>query len=115
MTTKILPLAYIASPYSHMDSSVRVQRYWMVCQVTKQLAKEGNYAVYSPIAMWHPIALALGLPTNAIFWKHQNEGILKASKVLIVVKMDGWEQSTGVQMEIAFAKEHKIEIIFMDF
>lgn len=110
----MLPLAYLASPYTHKNPDVREQRYQQVCDVVTKLSKQGDYAVYSPIAHWHPIALVHKLPTDAMFWKNQNEGVINASQCVIVVKMDGWEQSIGVQMEIAFAKQHNIKIIYVD-
>lgn len=109
----VLPLAYIASPYSHKDSKIREARYQQICEVTKRLALKGEYAVYSPIAHWHPIAIAVGLPTDAMFWKSQNEGIIGASSCVIVVKMDGWRESIGVEMEIRFANRNHIKVIYI--
>jgi hypothetical protein len=54
------------------------------------------------------------MPTDAKFWQTQNEGIINAATCVIVVKMDGWEQSIGVEMEIRFAQRNGIKIIYLN-
>jgi hypothetical protein len=107
-----LPLAYVATPYSHPDVVIRNRRYEEACKAAKALAMQGKYAIYSPIAHWHPIAVACGMPTDAMFWKEQNFGIMTAAHAIIVVKFDGWISSMGVDMEITFAKQNNKVLIY---
>ena len=50
-------MIYLASPYTHDDPNVERERYESVCTVCAKFARLGKH-VYSPIAHWHPIALA---------------------------------------------------------
>lgn len=110
----MLPLAYIASPYSDPDPNVRQQRYDAVCAATKAIAEQGIYAVYSPIAHWHPIALTFNLPKDAKFWKDQNYGVMNVADTIIVLKLHGWISSIGVDMEIQFARDNNKNLIYME-
>ncbi|HSG72046.1 MAG TPA: DUF1937 family protein [Planctomycetaceae bacterium] len=97
-------MIYLASPYSHPNPHVREQRFEAVCRVAAELIRAGH-SVFSPIAQFHPIA-KYGLPTDWEFWeRHCREQISRCDE-LVVVKLDGWERSVGVQAEIGIAKEH---------
>ena len=82
-------MIYLASPYSHISPSVRRERYDEICQVARSLTSK--YIVYSPIMHWHPVTVKYGMPTDALSWKSQNEGMLILSNRLVICKLDGWE------------------------
>lgn len=110
----MLKLAYIATPYSHADPQVRQARYEAACDAARFVAEGGRYAAYSPIMHWHPIVCKSGMPTDAKFWKEQNFGVMNVADTIIVVKLDGWMSSIGVDMEIKFAKDNNKNLIFME-
>jgi len=83
---------------------VREQRFDAVSEFTSKLIKGGMVA-YSPIAHSHPLAVRYDIRGDFDFWMPQNYGMLcKASRV-IVLTLDGWKESVGVQAEIAFAEQ----------
>jgi hypothetical protein len=45
----------------------------------------------------------LGLPTDWAFWQRFDEEHLKRSDELLVLQIEGWRESEGVQAEIALA------------
>jgi hypothetical protein len=96
---------YLASPYSHPDLSYRVSRYIAAREACIQLFKEKK-AVYSPIVHWHPIATSAGpdFPTDYESFKVQNDAFIHACSEFIVLGIDGWMESKGVQAEIALAQ-----------
>jgi nucleoside 2-deoxyribosyltransferase len=96
-------LIYLASPYSHPYPSVRNARFDAVCRVAAQLMSRG-LLIFSPIAHSHPIACAGDLPTGFDFWERYDRAHMDACGGMIVVMMDGWETSTGVQAEIAYMR-----------
>ena len=60
--------------------------------------------VYSPIAHWHPIALAYKLPTDSGYYRSMNEAMIRVCDQFFVLMLDGWHKSIGVQAEIDYAE-----------
>ncbi|GAB6188150.1 DUF1937 family protein [Thermopirellula anaerolimosa] len=95
-------MIYLASPYSHPDAAVRQERFEAACRAAAELIRQGH-VVLSPIAHSHSIAQH-GLPGDWDFWEQQDRRLLAACDELWVLKLDGWEQSRGVQAEIGIAR-----------
>lgn len=69
---------------------------------------------FSPIAHGHAIANAAHIdPSDVDFWVAANEAMLRASSSLIVVKMDGWQESKGVAIEIAAFEKAGKPILYL--
>lgn len=94
-------MIYLATPYSHPEPSVREQRFRAVCQAAARLMQNGE-VVFSPIAHGHPIA-AYGLPTDWRFGERFDREQLARCDDVVVLMLDGWEESKGVQAEIRIA------------
>jgi nucleoside 2-deoxyribosyltransferase len=96
-------MIYLASPYMHNDPAIREQHFRAACQATAALIRAGD-VVFSPIVHSHPL-VAHGLPTEWAFWEAiDHEHIARCDEV-IVLKLDGWEQSVGVQSETRITRE----------
>ncbi len=96
-------MIYLASPYSHPDINVREERFCAACQAAAHLMWEGHL-VFSPVAHTHPIA-EFGLPTEWSFWERQDRALLERCDDVIVLTLDGWDESVGVLAEVQIAKE----------
>jgi len=96
-------MIYLAGPYSHPDSAIREQRFHAACVAAARLMRAGHF-VYSPIAHGHPIA-AHGLPTDWRFWEPHDRRFLEQCDEVVVLMIDGWRESRGVQAEIQIAGE----------
>jgi len=96
-------MIYLASPYSHPDRRVREERFRVACQAAARLMRNGE-VVFSPIAHGYCIAQH-GLPTDRRFWeRHDREQLTRCDEV-VVLMLDGWQESEGVLAEIRIAKE----------
>jgi hypothetical protein len=95
-------MIYLASPYTHPDPAVREQRFDAACVVAALLLREGHL-VFSPIAHSHPL-MRFGLPIEWDFWSRYDSCHLERCDEVLVLMLDGWEESRGVQAEIALAK-----------
>jgi nucleoside 2-deoxyribosyltransferase len=93
---------YLASPYSHADPAVRKERYHATCRATAALLKAG-LVVFSPIVHSHPL-VAFDMPTGWDFWEPIDRAYLARCDEVVVLMLDGWQQSTGVRAEIALAR-----------
>lgn len=97
-------LVFLASPYSHHDQLVREERYVAALEFCAEAAKR-RVPIFSPVVHWHLAARTFRLSTDANFWWELNRPILDHSDILYVLKLDGWERSIGVGLEIKRAKE----------
>jgi len=94
---------YLASPYSHADQAVREARYHAACRATAAMLKTG-LVVFSPIVHSHPL-VAFDLPTGWDFWGRVDRAYLVRCDELVVLMLDGWQESAGVRAEIALARD----------
>ena len=96
-------MIYLASPYSHPDPAVQLARYQKAMEYCVHAATERNEIIYSPIMHWHVASYQYNLPTDAQYWKYQNESLILHCSSIRVLMLDGWRESIGVQEEIGFA------------
>lgn len=97
-------LVYLASPYSHRLTEIRDLRHFRVCMAAAALMRRG-IMVFSPIAHSHPIVKHGGLPTGWDWWQKYERLYIDACSRMIVLQLDGWEESRGVQDEIRMMQE----------
>jgi nucleoside 2-deoxyribosyltransferase len=96
-------MIYLASPYSDPDPAVREQRFQAACWAAAALLRAGHI-VFSPIVHCH-VLVEHGLPTDWAFWQHADREHLKRCDEVVVLMLDGWEESAGVQAEIRTAQD----------
>jgi hypothetical protein len=95
-------LLYMASPYTHADAAVRQARFEAACCAAAELIRQGK-TVFSPVVYSH-LLCRHDLPLDWYFWEQHDLKFLAACDDVVVLTLDGWEQSTGVQAEIAAAR-----------
>lgn len=95
-------MTYLCSPYSHPDSAVREARFEAACRAAAELIRQGK-TVFCPVAHSHAIC-SYGLPIDWGFWERHDRRYLEASDEVIVLMLDGWRGSVGVQAEIEIAR-----------
>lgn len=102
-------MIYLAGPYTHFDPSVMEDRYQEHMRHLAHLLNEG-LVVFSPIVSWHVVADVHHLPIDWTFWRYLDLAILERCDRLIVLMLDGWQDSVGTTAEIDFAKLKPIPI-----
>jgi nucleoside 2-deoxyribosyltransferase len=95
-------MIYLASPYSHPDPSVREQRFRAACRATAALLRAGE-VVFSPIVHSHAL-VEFELPTAWSYWERFDRTYLERCDEVVVLMLDGWEDSVGVREEIGIAR-----------
>ncbi len=99
---------YLASPYSHPDPLVRLERYWSAVQAVAAMTKAGHI-VYSPIAHFHPAASTYDLPYYAANWERINRAFADRCDALAVLTIDGHFESKGMRQEVEWFRARGIE------
>jgi len=102
---------YLASPYSHPDPAVRQVRFREACRAAAALMHSGR-SVFSPIAHGHPIC-ELGVPSDWTKWQELDQRILRQCDEVVVLMLDGWRVSRGVQAEIDHAIEMDMPVRYL--
>lgn len=89
---------YLASPYTHDNPIIVNQRVWQVHQAMGWLMSK-RYHVYSPIWAAHQACKDYKLPTDHEWWWQSNRVFMSASLGMILLTIDGWGESKGVEAE----------------
>lgn len=114
-------VGYLAIPYSGKSQvqaeNAQIQEYrWLIANhFYNRLFLEKVWTM-NPIGMTHQMVT---YPQNVVIpkvynnWESYEEydkALLRICQFLIVIKIDGWRESTGVQGEIKFADAEKIPV-----
>lgn len=106
-------MIYLAAPYSHPDAAVRDERAAAVNCVFARLSGEGRI-VFSTLSMTHEAAKVYNMPKDADFWWEMNMEFFRRCDEMYVVCLEGWAKSSGVRMEIEWAKFMRYPITYVD-
>jgi hypothetical protein len=110
-----MKLVYIASPYTHESITVMQERYELVRDFTSkcmQNIENSECVPFSPIVHNHDIAQTSDLPRTYEFWMVIDKTMIRHCDELWVLMIDGWEKSAGIKMEIAFAQDSHIPVVY---
>lgn len=105
-------LVYLASPFTHSDPKVQAERVAKMIEITSQLTDTHgeNLAFFSPVLYSNTIAHKCN---PAAGWYIHMLIFLEKCDALFVIQQEGWEESKGVQAEIAFALGYKMPITYI--
>lgn len=102
-------MIYLASPYSHPDPAVQQARHDAACRCVARFWQAGVTA-FSPVVHRG----LLDVCKAYTFWKAPDSPLLAEIGALVVLRLDGWEQSVGVAAEIAHAEDMGIPVEYVD-
>ncbi len=106
---------YISNPYNGTDEQ-KEERAQIAARVCGLLLKKGIHA-WSPIVHNHAMMKTFDqftLEERRTKILDFDFSLLKSSKGMIVLKIEGWEQSYGVKAEIELCKKLSIPIFYLD-
>lgn len=103
-------MIYLASPYSAPTEALEKLRFQQTRDFVAKQIKLG-YVIFSPIVYCHQFKIDFGFAGDADYWAEFNLAILHRAKQMWVLQLTGWEQSRGVQTELAWAKALDIPVI----
>ena len=104
-------MIYLASPYTHSDLLVRESRFGAACLATAEMVRGGD-VVFSPIVHGHPL-VRYGLPINWDYWERFDREYLRRCDEMVVLMLDGWRESRGVQAEVDLAIDMDLPIRYL--
>lgn len=89
------------------------QRYQEAVRIAAELISHG-YNVVSPIVHNHPLVKHGRQNTGWSDWKKWDLKLLDACRVMFIVKMEGWKESTGVREEWSHCAVNDYPVLFVD-
>lgn len=106
-------LVYLATPYSKYHTGLENAAN-DAAKITAKLLADG-VSIYSPIVYTHQVAIHGNLdPLNHSLWLPFDQPFLDASECLCVAKMQGWDESFGINFEITDFKAKNKDIWYLD-
>jgi len=115
-------LIYLAGPYSNdapanpksdAGESKRLARFNAITEVAKALI-ENEELLYSPLTMTHPIDIRMKSKPESAFWVEYDEAFMEHCSEIRVLKLPGYDQSSGVNREIEFFKQRGIDATYLE-
>lgn len=105
-------LIYVACAFDGPTSTIRQHRIEVASKFCAHKMRQG-VIVFCPLVHNYQI-LKYGLPIGWDYWEKFNSQLLQKCDRLFVLKIEGWEHSTGIQAEISLAREFLIPIEYHD-
>lgn len=102
---------YLATPYTKHPRGIDVAHY-EACAAAAICFKAG-VQVFAPIPHTHAIALVGQLAGHFEQWAQLDDAMIRASRGVIVVEMDGWSESVGINAECVLAQALGKPILYM--
>ena len=110
MVNLMSKLYYLGQPYSHKNPDVMHQRFIDGCKAEAQLVLQG-FHIYGPIPETVSVATYGKLEgTGWLQWREQDLDKLNRCDVLLILLLEGWQDSQGLRGEIKFALQNHKEI-----
>jgi len=107
-----MSLVYLAAPYSDKDKAVVEARMVLFCKVDAELSRKGIFTV-SPL-LKHLVLQHSILPSDWEYWRDYSISLLTKCDYMIVIMMDGWKESVGVQDEIKLCNLFDVPIKYIN-
>ena len=105
------PFWYLATPYSRYPLG-KEAAHQIACEMAARCFEAG-ILVFSPIAHTHAIAVYGKLDGGFDAWELFDISMMTAASGVIVVLMDGWKESEGIQREMLWCRDNNKPVIFM--
>ena len=100
-------MVYLATPYTHRSAHVMRQRIEESSDFEAYLLRNG-LVVYNPIRTSESISHLL---PHDFDWYRYDLKVLGTCDVMVILKLNGWDSSKGVAMELEYANRHGIPCV----
>jgi hypothetical protein len=105
-------MIFLSSPYSHKNVEVIVDRVEKTSQFVAERFAAGE-EIFSPVVYAHNILKHADLPSDWTFWKTFCTHMIMKCRSIMVLQLEGWEESEGVKEEIDLANKFGLPIKYV--
>jgi hypothetical protein len=107
-------VVYLAGPFSSDLKVIEKHREVLHDYYTYLIYDRYNQPVFGPITQSGRLSKKFGLSGKYDYWKAQDRAMVKKCDAVWVMAIDGWEDSIGVEDELALAKELGKQVLFIE-
>jgi len=93
---------YLACPYTHADDVVQQARFCKLITAASALMMLG-YTVHAPVLSGVPVATFGNVENTHEFWMQQDLPLLAKANEMLILTLEGWQDSAGITEEIWYA------------
>lgn len=104
---------YLGMPYSHGAPYMREDR-WKKGLHVNGILMANRVHIYNPIHATHELAQVHQLPYEHEFWIDFNRHFIDGSVGMIILALDGWMYSRGLEQEIAYCRQTRKQMWLME-
>lgn len=102
-------MIYVISPYTKTDHEVTFAANARAVKALQALTKQ---PVYSPVVYGHSLDKATQKDESWAWWMEHCIGMLKQAKSAVVLPLQGWRESAGLDYEMEFCRRHSTPYVF---
>lgn len=95
---------FVSGPYSSSNEQIKDIRFTISSIVCGVIMNKGGFPL-SPVVHGVPIVRVMNVPDDFEYWKDYCIALVSKSDIVIVLMIEGWEESSGVIGEIEAAHE----------
>ena len=103
-------MIYLCTPYTHERPEVMAIRKKVVTLLELEMLDCG-LVPYNPIRCMTDDYIVKRLPAGFDVYQY-DLNILRRCQAMVVVMIDGWRESKGVNLEVRFANDHDIPVTY---
>jgi uncharacterized protein DUF1937 len=105
---------YLATPYTKYPAGHDAAAADAAVQAT--ILHEAGIPVFSPIVVGHAIHryMPANVPRDGLFWIDFMRPFMDAARGLIVCRLESWEESYGIRVEVEIFQEAGKPIVYME-
>lgn len=112
-TLKKFPLVYLATPYSQYLGGIELA-FIDASKLAATIMRAG-INIFCPIAHTHPLAIYGNInPLDHDLWMKVDYPFMEKSDSVLVGKLHGWNESTGVSHELDYFRLCDKSVFFID-
>jgi hypothetical protein len=104
----------VVGPYNNHDVELKMARVRTIGKYCGELFNQGHIPV-SALLSGLAFAEHAKLPTDTMTWSNFSKKYIKGCDEMHVLQLEGYLNSTGVQLEIAEAMELGIKILYIKY
>jgi len=107
-------ISYLAQPYSiNSTPEIRERRYQYAVKKVAEFMNNG-YNIFSPILNSHEPSVQHGLPCTWDFWSRIDKEYIAVCGEVLVLMMEGWQDSVGLNAEVEYAQQIGLPIKYIE-
>jgi|SRR6478609_148583 len=106
-------MKYLAPPYGHPDPEVMKDRIKKIYSVFSEITAKGEKIICPTITNF--FLDTFGEAPDRETWRKRCDHLIERSTELVILTLDGWQESPGLRRDIALAESNNIPVTYINY